>query len=127
MYLCERALVPGEICTLKPPTGVELVSKDDLGRELAWRKVRNRDFGGRGHSVLDWIAGLLIVAFGAVSVFTPLRLKVITITWLGIPHVVGWLLIGNTIGLALVIGGWIWWRNRERDWPIPQPRTQGAA
>ena len=124
MYLCERALLPGEICTLKPPSGAELLSKADLGRGLAWVRVRNRDFGGRGHSVLDWIAGLLIVAFGAISVLTASWLRVITIAWLGLPHLVGWFLIGNAIGFTLVIGGWAWWRSRERDWPIPQPQTE---
>ncbi len=122
MYLCERAIVPSEACTFNPPAGKQTLSQNDLSHGLAWVKVRNRDFGGRGHSVLDWIAAVLIAGFAAINVFTGSQLRVIRIMWFGIPHLIGWLLLGNVVGLALVLWGWLWWRNRERNWPIPESR-----
>ena len=107
----------------------QVVSKA-LTRPAAWHTVRNCDFRGRGHSVLDWIAGLLIVGFGAVSVLTARHLRVITVAWFGTPHLIGVFLIGNVIGLALVLWGWWWWRGRKRAWPVPKinpPAANSAA
>lgn len=117
-YLLESAVIPENIRTIKPPKGVQTLSKGQASGELSWAKVRNRDFRGRGHHFLDLIASLLIIAFGVTSVKTASSLGVTTITWP--PDRIGWLLLGNIIGLVLVLGACLWWRNRQLDWPIPK-------
>jgi len=45
----------------------------------------------------------------------------------GEPHAIGWWLIGNGVGLALVIGATFWWRDRKYNWPVPKKSTTGTA
>jgi len=127
MYLCERILLPKELCTIKRPKSVEkeeLLSKDNVHGELDWKKVRKKDFGGRGHSVIDWVAIIFIVFFGILSVGTAWKFEFITIVLSETLHPIRLLLIGNVVGFILVIVGWMWWRNKKYDWPIPKIVTQ---
>jgi hypothetical protein len=126
IYMCERALLPEEICTIKPPTKVQSLSKNDVASEnLAWVSVRNNDFEGRGHHIIDWIAGIFIVIFSVISIYVAYTKEVVTIVWFGTPHLIGWLLLGNIIGLLLIVIGWLLWRNKKVNWPIPNKGTAG--
>lgn len=120
LYRCERELIPEEICTIKPPNKVQSISKDDVSDTFDWITVHYKDFGGRGHGVLDCFACVLIIAFGFITVIVAKNLNVIEFRMCGDLHTVTYLLSGNIIGLVLVLIGWLLWRNKEVKWPIPK-------
>lgn len=119
IYLHERALVPRELCTLKPPQDVTALDLGTAQGAIKYIKVRDKDFGSGGHGMFDLIAGIVIVAFGMISIGVGLFTKVITLLWPGRPHSIGYLLGANILGLASVIASYFIWRNCEHSWPIP--------
>jgi hypothetical protein len=74
IYLSERFLPPGEVCTIRPPNGTVPLSHDEINRGVEYQRVQNKDFGGRGHRMFDGIAASVIIAF-ALSACCWLRLK----------------------------------------------------
>lgn len=126
MYLAERTLgIPSEVCTIKPPLKLAPLTKADIVAGVAYVTICNRQMGGRGHSVGDWIAVGFIVASGIVGVAVGRRLGVITL-WGNTPHAIGFLLIFNIIGLLLVLAGYVWWRQRQLLWPVPNSKPDAA-
>jgi hypothetical protein len=120
IYICERALIPEEICTMKSPNKIKSISRVKNYENLDWVTVCYKDFGGRGHHLIDSIAFFFVVLFGMISIIVAYKQKVITIDWFGSPHLIGWLLIGNLIGLLLILVSWLQWRKRQVKWPIPK-------
>jgi hypothetical protein len=120
IYMCERMLLPEEICTIKPPTKVQSLSKNDVASEnLGWVTVCNKDFEGRGHNVIDWLAVILIIIFGVISIVVAYSQEVIKIGGSGTLHPIRLLLFGNIIGLLLILFGWLLWKGKKINWPIP--------
>lgn len=127
IYMYELSLLPQEICTRKPPTKVQPLSKDNITYDkLDWVTVYNKNFGGRGHHIIDWIAVFFILIFGVISVGVAYTKEVITIGRFGSLHLIAFLLLGNIIGLSLIIIGWLRWKNREVKWPIPKNLTANS-
>lgn len=134
IYICERSLIPKEACSIKIrklSKKVKTLSKKNISDGVEWVTVHNKDFGGRGHRFLDWLAITFILAFGCISIGVAYHYKVITIVWLGTPDWIGLLLLGNFIGLIFIISGWLRWRNGRLKWPIPkdsvEKRTENTA
>ena len=119
IYLHERALVPPELCALKPPQDVKALDLSTAQGAIKYIKVRDKDFGSGGHGMFDLIAGIVIVAFGMISIGVGLFKNVITLLSPGRLHLIGYLLGANILGLALVIASYFMWRNCEHSWPIP--------
>ena len=120
IYLCELEIIPNEISSIKPPKNVTPLTKDLISQDIDWKKVRNKDFGGRCHNVIDCIVVIFIFAFSVISVLVASNLAIIDFALGGRPHLVGGLLIGNAVGLSLVLIRWLQWRKKEVMWPIPK-------
>jgi hypothetical protein len=124
MYLCEREIIPKEISIFKPPGKEPFLANNFVLQNVIWKDVRNKDFGSRGHQFVDWIAVILIVLFSVISLFSAYNFGIISFALRGRLHLVGWLLIGNVVGLLLVAIGWLQWRNKEVKWPIPKNNSE---
>jgi len=124
LYLCERALLPTEVCTLKQPANVTQITKKNIIDGLDYTEVKDKDFGGRGHPFIDGISIFAIILFGFASVKLGLSSGLITFTGTSGVHTLGWLLGANFFGLCFIIGGYLWWRWRKHLWPVPKKETK---
>jgi hypothetical protein len=120
IYLCELEIIPNEISSIKPPNDVTRLTKGDISKGIDWKEVRNKDFGGRGHTVIDWIVVIFISVFSAISVSVAYKLGIVGLALGGWPHLIGWLLSGNIVGVFLVLGGWWRWKKKVVMWPVPK-------
>jgi len=68
IYICESSLIHEKLRTIKPPKNIRPLSSCIDYKNIGWINVYNRDFGSRGHQVFDFIAGILVVAFGTTIV-----------------------------------------------------------
>lgn len=119
IYISERKLLFPQICTIKTPASKQELVKETGENCICWEKVKYKEFGGRGHQWFDCISVVLIIAFAIVSISVALNLKVITISWLQSLHLIGFLLIGNIIGVVLIVVSWLIWKNQSLQWPVP--------
>lgn len=108
IYLHESAIVPHELCTIHPPKGRDIkpLAMGKARGNVKYITVHHKDFDGGGHGGFDLIAGAVIVVFGVASMWTALSMDVITVSLFTRPHMIGYLLLGNCVGLVLVEGGW---------------------
>lgn len=121
IYLCEAKILPKEISSINPlPKNITRLTGDVIPQDVEWINVRNKDFTGRGHGSLDWLAVILIFFFVIVNLATGFRLNVTEINLRGDLHLITYLLIFNTVGILLVLGGWWRWRNIKVKWPVPR-------
>lgn len=125
LYLCERVLLPIEVCTLIPPSGVQPISKTDIDAGVNYQDVHDKDFGGRGHPFIDCVGGITVVLFGFATAWLGTSSGLITFAWFGMPHLLGWLLVGNGIGLVFISVGYVRWRNCKHKWPVPKAPQSG--
>jgi hypothetical protein len=119
MYLSERAILPPEVCTLRPPEGVSPITEKDIELGVAFEDVYEKAFGSRGHVALDFIAGGIVNLCAVASVLLGRASHTVTVAIGAKPHVIGYLLIGNLLGLVLVVAGHFRWRNAKHKWPVP--------
>lgn len=120
IYLCEVEILPEEICSIKNPKNITRLTKELILKGIKWIVVRNKDFGGRGHGVIDWIVVIIILLFVFANLATGFGLDVIEINSQGTRHLVTYLLFFNVVGILLVLIGWLKWRNKKVKWPIPK-------
>lgn len=119
IYLCEVEILPKELSSINPlPKNITRLTKDDL-KDIEWIEVQNKDFTGRGHGWLDWLAVILIFLLSSGNVLIGWGLNVTVFKWWGTPHKVTYLLICNVVGIVFVLVGWWWWRNKKVKWPVP--------
>lgn len=125
LYICERALLPAQVCTLDPPNPdprkpLDVITRSDIAGAIDYREVHVKDFRGRGHGVIDAIGGACVVLFGVASVWLGVRSGRVTLLGTGTLHIIGWLLLfGNGMGLVLLVRGSLKFRNRPILWPVP--------
>lgn len=130
IYLCELNILPDEISSIKPPKlpqNVNPVKKDSDFNEIEWHNARNIDFGGRGHQFIDTLVIILVLIFSVSSLSVSYKLSIISFALQGQLHLVGWLLIGNAVGLILVIIGWYQWKNIEVKWPVSKQNASNNS
>jgi hypothetical protein len=65
-----------------------------------------------------WIVVILILVFFVIRVSVAYKYGIIGLALGGRPHLIGWLLIRNAIGLLLVGIGWCRWKKKAVNWPI---------
>jgi len=125
VYLYERVLnIPEQLSLIDRPENTEKLSKEDIHSGVVWEDIYNHRFGHRGHQYMDLIACIIIILFGILSVVIARSLNAVIIVWMGEPHIIGYLLWGNFIGLLLVSGSYLWWRYSKCPWPIPNSSSQ---
>ena len=124
MYLCGLEIIPDEIPIIKHPENVSPLTKDKISKGIDWKDICNKDFSGRGHHFIDWMVVFFIVCFCVISLGVAYKFQIIRIALWGTPHLVGWLLVGNFVGLLLVFIGWLQWRGKKIKWPIPKNGSQ---
>ena len=123
IYLCERTLLPPEVCTIKPPQGMVALPSVDSSGVFEYKNVSNAAFGGRLHGLLDWLGVSLIVGFSLLSVAAGLKSGMITLVPFGRPHRIGFMLFGNVTGLVLIIGAYAAWVRKKVLWPVAVKST----
>lgn len=124
LYLSERAILPPQVCLLNPPQNVPPLTLEDIERGIRFQDVREKDFGSRGHIAVDTISAALIVLFGTASAMLGDAAQTVTITFGGTPHVIGYLLLCNLIGLVLVVVSHFRWQNAKHQWPVPNSAVE---
>jgi hypothetical protein len=125
IYLSERLLLPQEICTISPPKGVQPLSFTAITNGIEYRKVQNKDFGGRGHAGVDWIGVVLIVVFTVVSMLVAPSVGAIALSC-DLREPVVFLLVANLVGLAFIAWGYLSWKGKSHDWPVPKTGAEAA-
>jgi uncharacterized membrane protein len=93
---------------------------------IEYRDVRTADFGSRGHAALDWVAVSLIVLVAVTSIFVAVTSRIVTFSCVDLRAPAVWLLLANLLGLALIVGGYLPWRQRRLRWPVPKARDAAA-
>ena len=115
IYLCERLVLPAEVCVVNPPKGVAALSKAAILDGFDFRDIPNTEHGGRGHNFEDLIGAISIVVFSIMSLGAGWKANVIALPRVGWPHQIGLMLIGNLVGLALIVTAYMRWRKKEQS------------
>jgi hypothetical protein len=118
LYLCERTLLPSEVCTIKPPRGVTELSEIGSDSQFEYRVIGNAAFGSRLHGFLDWLGVASIIGFGLLSVVPGLKSGAMVLTPFGPPHLISYMLAGNVAGVIGIVCAYSLWRRKTVRWPV---------
>jgi hypothetical protein len=127
IYLSERLVLPPQLCTISPPNGEAPLSSEAISSGIEYRQIQNKDFGGRGHTCLDVVGGVLIVLFAVSDVLVAMSLGTIAVPCVILREPAAFLLLWNLVGLTLIAWGYLSWKGKTHDWPVVKKAVEATG
>lgn len=118
LYLCERLVLPPEVCTVNHPDPTAALSREDITQGFDFRDFTNKQLENRSDTLEDRAAVAAIVAFSVVSLAAGYKARLITFTPAWPPHEIGLMLLINLIGVLSIVRAYQQWCKKIVKWPV---------